>query len=136
MGKYHVYSQYSNNQLIDDELPIANVFNPEEIVKRIKSEDQDVEKPAPSSVDKQSELCTEVSVTHCSQKEYAKRLLESRKISFDSILHTFTIIGESDVPHVVRLFLVESCSCPGSPICYHIMLSVLEWKYITETEKI
>ena len=124
LGQYHLHPQYSSCPI--DELPITNVYNPEEIVKRIRSHDDDKEEMPSSSVSQHelnTSLNTEGSTHQFSQKERAQRLLDSKKISFDPILYTFTIVGESNVPHVVQLFPVESCSCPASPSCYHIMAS-------------
>jgi len=45
---------------------------------------------------------------------------EDNKISIDSKLHTFTIMG-SACPHVATLHPKEICSCPSTKECYHIM---------------
>ena len=48
-------------------------------------------------------------------------LLESNMISFDSKLHVFTVKGSSGVARVVTLFPKQSCSCPSTGECYHIL---------------
>ena len=51
----------------------------------------------------------------------AKLLLKEDNISFDSKLHVFVIKGTSGVNRVVTLFPKESCSCPSTGECYHIL---------------
>ena len=58
------------------------------------------------------------------QNERAKRVVEEHKISLDSNLKTFTVM-ETDRPHVVTLFPKESCSCPSTSTCYHILAAKL-----------
>ena len=55
------------------------------------------------------------------QLERARLILQSGKISFDPKLHLFNVLGSGDRPYVVRLFPRESCSCPSSGTCYHIL---------------
>ena len=55
-----------------------------------------------------------------SQQEQAKCVLEESKISFDMKLHTFTVMGLT-CPHIVTLFPKETCSCPSTTQCYHIL---------------
>ena len=38
----------------------------------------------------------------------------------DTKLYTFTVLGSAQ-PHVVMLFPKETCSCPLSTMCYHIL---------------
>ena len=52
--------------------------------------------------------------------ERAKRVIEENKISYDFKLRTFTVMG-STRPHVVTLNPKESCSCPSTNQCYHIL---------------
>ena len=55
-----------------------------------------------------------------SQTQRAKCVTEDNKISIDSKLHTFIIMG-STCPHAVTLHPKETCSCPSTTECYHIM---------------
>ena len=55
-----------------------------------------------------------------SQSERARGVIEQAKISFDPKLHTFTVMGSSH-PHAVTLFPKETCSCPSTTHCYHIL---------------
>ena len=42
-------------------------------------------------------------------------------ISFDHKLHVFTVKGVSGVPRVVTLFPKQTCSCPSTGECHHIL---------------
>lgn len=48
-------------------------------------------------------------------------ILEEGKISHNYKLGVFTIVGTKGIPHAVRLFPKESCTCPSSTQCYHIL---------------
>ena len=63
---------------------------------------------------------------------------KTTKVSFDPRFHTFTIMGTTK-PHVVTLFTKETCSCPSTSICYHIMaakLSIGQDDDVTKRKKI
>lgn len=113
IGKYHLHPQY--RKLVNTQpLPVENVYSPEQIVERIKGNLQETttEKSAPKPHKPPKAL---------SQRDCAKRLIEGKKICFEPSLHTFTVIGSEEHPHVVRLFPKESCSCPSTTHCYHIL---------------
>lgn len=48
-------------------------------------------------------------------------LIDNKCISHDPKLGTFTVIGTGGKPHAVKLFPVETCSCPSTSTCYHII---------------
>lgn len=48
-------------------------------------------------------------------------LVKNGSLSHDPKLGTFTVIGSSGKPHVVKLFPSEYCSCPSTTTCYHIL---------------
>ena len=93
--------------------------HPEEIVAMIKGDFQENEMEYKENTD--STLSTELSEVFLSQRERARQLITSKKISFDPSLRTFTILGTSDKPHAVRLFPNETCTCPSTSQCYHIL---------------
>ena len=50
------------------------------------------------------------------------RLLISKKwVCHNPSLGTFTVKGTGRTPHAVMLFPTESCSCPSTTRCYHII---------------
>lgn len=91
-------------------------YSPEDIVDRIKGKlvkslaldrtpTTSVPNPPPRNI---------------SQQERARAVIEQNRISVDTKLHTFTVLGSAQ-PHVVTLFPKETCSCPSSTTCYHIL---------------
>jgi len=55
-----------------------------------------------------------------STTERAAKVVSSGKLSLNSQLSVFTVIGTTGEPRVVKLFPNESCSCPAQSQCYHI----------------
>ena len=49
----------------------------------------------------------------------AEEIIKSGKLVFSPQLGTFTVMGFSDVPRVVRLYPTEYCSCGVKTTCYH-----------------
>ena len=58
------------------------------------------------------------------QKERARCVVEQHKISLDPNLQVFTVMGTSK-PHAVTLHPKESCSCPSTSSCCHILAAKL-----------
>ncbi len=52
---------------------------------------------------------------------YPRYLIDKKLISHNASLGVFTVLGTSGNPSAVRLFPTESCSCPSTGRCYHIM---------------
>ena len=48
-------------------------------------------------------------------------LLEQGKISHNPRLGVFTAVGTGGSAHAVKLFPRESCTCPSTKQCYHIL---------------
>ena len=51
---------------------------------------------------------------------WAKKFLEEGNIAHNPQLEVFTVMGSSR-PHAVTLFPKESCTCPSTTTCYHIL---------------
>lgn len=56
----------------------------------------------------------------CSAYERASAVISSGKLTLDSKLGVFTVMGSSE-PRVVRLHPKPTCSCPARAACYHII---------------
>ena len=94
-------------------------FSPDEIVSRIRgklahSTEREQTPRAHLSTSKHD------SGTQFSQMERARLIVEQNRIHLDTKLHTFTVLG-SERPHVVTLFPKETCSCPSTTTCCHIL---------------
>jgi hypothetical protein len=48
-------------------------------------------------------------------------LIEKGCLSQNPSLGVFTVLGSGGKPHAVRLFPEESCTCPATGRCYHIL---------------
>ena len=51
----------------------------------------------------------------------SRAIVSSGNISHNEKLGVFTVLGTTGNPNVIRLFPKESCSCPSTGRCYHIM---------------
>ena len=119
LGSYQLYSTFRD--LFECELPFVSdehVCNPEDIVERIKG-NLAVSSVASSEGETSSQRCSQLT-----QEERARHVIETKRLSHDLKLCTFTIMG-SDKPHVVTLFPKEHCSCPATSKCYHILAAKL-----------
>ena len=47
--------------------------------------------------------------------------MENNLITHNPSLGVFTVLGTTGNPHAVRLFPKESCTCPSTTQCYHIL---------------
>ena len=118
LGNYHLHAKFSS--LVQMEPPLIseqNIYSPEEIVGSIKDTPATLppQPAALSSHEKNSSTTNQLT-----QLERARRAIEGNKVSMDPKLHTFTIMG-IEHPHVVTLFPKETCSCPSTTECYHIL---------------
>jgi hypothetical protein len=50
-----------------------------------------------------------------------RSILDEGKIAHNLELGVFTIIGTKNRANAVRLFPKESCTCPSTSTCYHIL---------------
>ena len=50
-----------------------------------------------------------------------RSVINKGHISHNQSLAVFTILGTTGKPHAVRLFPTESCTCPSTSRCYHIL---------------
>lgn len=48
-------------------------------------------------------------------------ILEHGQINHNHSLGVFTVVGTTGNPYAVRLFPTESCSCPSTNRCYHLL---------------
>lgn len=52
---------------------------------------------------------------------FYRMLVKNGSVSHDPKMGTFTVLGSTGKPHVVRVFPSEYCSCPSTATCYHII---------------
>ena len=120
-GNYHLHHQFLP---LMEEAEVAEpafiCVRPDEIVSRIRDGDMTSQSHSPQP---QEKVVSEPQKppSALTQLERARLILQLGKISFDPKLHLFNVLGSGDRPYVVRLFPRESCSCPSSGTCYHIL---------------
>ena len=59
-----------------------------------------------------------------SQESRARKLLDEGKVVHNPTLKVFTVMGTNH-PHAVTLFPKETCTCPSTTTCYHILAAKL-----------
>ena len=48
-------------------------------------------------------------------------IIENGHVTHNCKLGVFTVLGTTGNPHAVQLFPKETCTCPSTGLCYHIM---------------
>lgn len=121
LGQYTLAPMHTS--IMVQEAECLPSLSPEDIVKNIRDGKIliDEEDPAESTQPiKKAEEKSSAANTMSSLAR-AKELLTTDKISFDSKLHCFNVVGSSGVVRVVTIFPKESCSCPSTGNCYHLL---------------
>ena len=113
LGKYHLHTQYKNLASTQP-LLLSNMCSSEQIVERIKG--NLLLKTSKNIIPEPQNLPPKLS-----QQARARRVIAEKKTCFEPTIHTFTIIGSEEHPHVVKLLPKELCSCPSTTQCYHIL---------------
>ena len=130
LGKYHLHLQY--RKLINTQpLPVENEYSPEQIVERIKGNPNET---TTANITPKAQKAPKA----LSQRERARRLIEGKKICFEPTLHTFTVIGSEEHPHVVRLF--QRNPVPVHPLpnatTFWQLKCALGWKVTVRKERL
>ena len=119
IGEYHLKSVYANIQPRQGLVDYIPTSTPGEVVERIKKGEGNITQIEELHTDvPPNDLPTRSLTIHAR----AQQLLEFNQISFDPKLHVFTVKGSSGVPRVVAVFPKESCSCPSTNGCYHLLV--------------
>ena len=117
IGEYHLKSDYASIQANHGLVDYIPTSTPEKVVERIKNG----ESTRIEEVQIKTELPDHPPSRTPSVQPRAQQLLASNQISFDPKLHVFNAKGTSGVTRVVTIFPKESCSCPFTTGCYHIL---------------
>ena len=114
-----------------EELVLDKTLNPEEIVQQIKSRTTVLPSSSSSTVSvSQDDLQSEMATNQQSQEvpsilARAQNVIKNNKIPFNAQMHIFNVEGIQGDVRVVKLHPNETCSCPASGTCYHIMAAKL-----------
>jgi hypothetical protein len=137
LGSYELSPQHNNAVRPLDELSYIPCFSPTEVVEKIRRE-QNISKENlkvgtqeevvdPNLPDKAAEAGDLIGGEGISQsipgtsEARARFIIDNQQISHNQSLGVFTVVGTSGNAHAVRLFPKESCTCPSTNTCYHIL---------------
>ncbi len=122
MGEYHIVSSFHAPQLdhfSDHFLPTAS---PRDIVDSIRNRElPEIKEGTHEESTTSSNTSSDVPTRDQSAHARACQVVRNNHISFDPKLHVFNVKGTTGVTRVVTLFPRETCSCPSTGDCYHIL---------------
>ena len=119
-GEYHIIPSMKASQLEHFRYHFIPTATPNEIVNSIRNRKllEDVviqEEPG------QPNTSDAVPARSLSAHARACQVVSKDHISFDPKLHVFNVKGTSGITRVVSLYPHQSCSCPSTSECYHIL---------------
>ena len=95
---------------------------PKDIVRRIREEECGIKMPTVEvKTDDKDQEPQDKPMTTLSAHAQAQMVVKNDKISLATKLQVFNVKGLSGITRVVNLFPRESCSCPSTSECYHIL---------------
>lgn len=112
MGNYYLRTCFTE-MFKDHLIPQIIAYSPKDIVKLLKGE-------LVNNLSLGQETAQQSHNQIVSQESRAKKLLDEGKVMHNPSLKVFTIMG-TNRPHVVTLFPKETCTCPSTVTCYHII---------------
>ena len=152
MGNYTLKTAYDFARLKDDEVDFPDtVYNPDDIVKLVKSEivitrppndrpstdtlkskpdasqhdnlpDHDQSSDIENDVSRPTETETDtLTKKYSSQTSLATKVLTDNAITLVPSMGAFVIKGSKESKYAVTLFPKETCQCPSRTECYHII---------------
>lgn len=132
IGEYTIDDKYRSLPIPQVSTDYFMACSPDEIVRRIKEGQQTMHEKFEEDNKHDDKVAAEKKVENCdttgryqSIHVRAQSVLKADNISFDTKLHCFNIKGLSGVTRVVTLFPKETCSCPSTGMCYHIVAAKL-----------
>ena len=114
LGSYHVHPQLKGTATLP--IPDFVVHSPGDIVEQIRGRLQGTTDSISSIEEKSSTPCRNLT-----QRQRACQLIQESKITYDSKLHTFTVLGSESRPYALKLFPKPVCSCASTTECYHLI---------------
>ena len=128
-GDYHLNAQFSP---IAETTPFpTSALSPEEIVDKIKGRLAESAWFISFESSQPSNSASKLPSKNLTQLERARLVIEQNRIAADTKLHTVTVLGSAR-PHVVTIFPKETCSCPSTTTCYHILAAKMSIRLTEE----
>ena len=124
---YHLKVAYLNARIEVEDLALISTKSPEMIVQQIKLKNNKEnvspsdENAPPNSGLEPTDQENPNSFQPSANSIYSRAdLIRNNKIIFNPQMHIFNVQGTKEV-RVVKLHPKESCSCPATGTCYHIL---------------
>jgi len=111
-------------QIPREEISITDTPMPDNIVQNIKARQNDKEMEN-NCINNAREQSTSKASHQSSALSRALDVIRNNKITFNSQMYIFNVEGTNGAVRVVTLHPKETCSCPASGMCYHIMAAKL-----------
>lgn len=122
IGEYHVVSSMKACQLQHFSHQFIPTASPNEIIRNIRYRKESEEKEIIQEESaRPNDAGDDVPTRSLSAHARACQVVTNNHISFDPKLHVFNVKGTSGVTRVVTLYPQETCSCPSTSECYHIL---------------
>ena len=119
-GEYHIIPSMKASQLDHFRYHFLPTANPNEIVDSIRSR-KSLEEVVIQEKPGQPNTSDAAPTRGLSAHARACQVLSKDHISFDPKLHVFNVKGTSGITRVVSLYPHQTCSCPSTSECYHIL---------------
>ena len=104
-----------------ESVQLTNCILPEGIVARAQSQESGIHQETPSVT---PSACN-YRVSAVSQLARAKLVIAENRVSHDPKLGVFVVKNSQEKPNAVTLFPKQSCTCPSTSECYHILAAKL-----------
>ena len=126
LGQYHLAETYKSIKIDAQDVEYIRACTPDEIVHNIKERSGEQSEKHEQEKDKScSERSEQAEDVHkkvpLSIHARATSVVENDQIAFNPRMYVFNVKGTSGITRVVTLFPQETCSCPSSGTCYHIL---------------
>lgn len=117
MGEYHTIPSVKATELDHFSHHFLPTTSPDQIVESIRGRNLLKVSCEESAKHSDSNVPTRDQSVHARTCQ----VIKNNHISFDPKLHVFNVKGTTGVTRVVTLFPRQTCSCPSTGDCYHIL---------------
>ena len=139
VGDYRLTGKYEYLKSVHLENEIVQHPPPDKIVKQLKYKISESSNYKTFKADFRQEIDGKKSTPELSQLSmYARAMLivENNNIQFSTKMCTFTVKGSKEVKRIVTIYPKETCSCPSTGECYHILAAKISLGMAPKQEKV
>lgn len=127
-GNYNLCPQFASLAQPPEDVQLIDCISPEDIVARVRSQELHVDDPQDMASCIQDSVKSTVyssASSSTSQLARAKLVIAENRISHDLKLGVFVVKNNEGKHNAVTLFPKQSCTCPSTCECYHILAAKL-----------